>query len=186
MKNHRKQQRGVALVISLIILVSLTMLGLTSIQRTTTDLAMAGNQRENGLMFHAAELALVEAEAYTEINVSETEYEEPSKGLLSVRGREEDTAYRSPDYFQKTTWDTGSTEADTSVVDDFGVAAEPRWMIEYLGERSNSPLTEGTIGDYGSKPPGKKSRIYRSTGRGVGMTGNSYRYVQSYYGRQIN
>ena len=38
---HSKQkQQGVALIISLIILVSLTMIGLTSIQRTTTDLAM--------------------------------------------------------------------------------------------------------------------------------------------------
>ena len=57
--------------------------------------------------------------------------------------------------------------------------------IEYLGERNNNPLTEGQIGDYGSEPPGKRSKIYRSTARGVGMTGNSFRYVQSYYGREI-
>ncbi len=183
MNNLPKQQRGVALVISLIILVSLTMLGLTSIQRTTTDLAMAGNQRENGIMFHAAELALIEAEGYTSIKISETEYKEPSKGLLTVEP--DNTSYKNPDYFEKPTWDSGSTEADTSLVDDFGVAAEPRWMIEYLGERNNNPLTEGQIGDYGSKPPGKRSKIYRSTARGVGMTGNSFRYVQSYYGREI-
>ncbi len=181
MKTFPRKQQGVALVISLIILVSLTMLGLTSIQRTTTDLAMAGNQRENGLMFHAAELALLEAEIYTGDNKSETDYAEPTNGLLTVD--EDNASYKSPDYFEKLTWDTASTEANTSLVDDFGLAAEPRWMIEYLGKRSNSPLTTGTIGDYGTKPPGKTSKIYRSTARGVGMTGNSYRYVQSYFGR---
>ncbi len=51
MISNRQKQQGVALVVSLIILVSLTMLGLTSIQRTTTDLAMAGNQRETALGF---------------------------------------------------------------------------------------------------------------------------------------
>ncbi len=60
----RNKQQGVALVISLIILVSLTMLGLTSIQRTTTDLAMAGNQREIGLMFQAAEAGLSAAHGF--------------------------------------------------------------------------------------------------------------------------
>lgn len=184
MKNFRKQQQGVALVISLIILISLTMLGLTSIQRTTTDLAMAGNQRENGIMFHAAELALLEAEVYTGDNESETNYTDPVKGLLSVEA--DDTSYQSPDYFKKNTWDTGSTEASTSLVDDFGVAAEPRWMVEYLGKRSNNPLAVGTITGYDNKSPGEISRIYRSTARGVGMSGNSYRYVQSYFGRETN
>ena len=182
MKNYSTKQQGVALVVSLIILVSLTMLGLTSIQRTTTDLAMAGNQRENGLMFHAAELALLQAEIYTGDFESETDYQDQTKGLLTVD--EENTSYKSPDYFIKSTWDNGSTVANTSLVTDFGLAAEPRWMIEYLGKRSNNPLATGTIGDYGTKPPGKTSKIYRSTARGVGMTGNSYRYVQSYFGRQ--
>jgi len=54
---RKHAQQGVALVVSLIILVSLTMLGLTSIQRTTNDLAMAGNQRETGLMFQSAEVS---------------------------------------------------------------------------------------------------------------------------------
>jgi len=47
-RQTKGRQQGVALIVSLIILVSLTMLGLTTIQRATTDLAMAGNQRESG------------------------------------------------------------------------------------------------------------------------------------------
>ncbi len=179
-----QKQHGVALVVSLIILVSLTMLGLTSIQRTTTDLAMAGNQRENQLMFQAAELALLEAEGFTEVNVSETDYTDAAKGLLS--NEPTNTSYKNPDYFLKSTWNSGSTEANTSLVADFGLAAEPRWMIEYLGERRNNPQSAGTITSYGTKQPGDIVAIYRSTARGVGATGNSFRYVQSYYGRKTN
>ena len=59
-------------------------------------------------------------------------------------------------------------------------------MIEYLGERRNNPQSAGTITSYGTKQPGDIVAIYRSTARGVGATGNSFRYVQSYYGRKTN
>ena len=58
-----------------------------------------------------------------------------------------------------------------------------RYMIEYLGDRSQNPLAAINIGGYGTQQTGDTVSIYRSTARGAGLTGNSFRYVQSYFGK---
>jgi len=166
------------LVVSLIILVSLTMLGLTSIQRTTTDLAMAGNQRETGLMFQAAEVGLTNAEDYIETSISNADFENTTPNLTLGRStvQADNTAYSGPNYF--TGW-ASSTELTTSL----DANAQPRYMIEYLGDRSQNPLASVNIGGYGTQQTGKIVSIYRPTSRGEGLTGNSFRHIQAYFGK---
>ena len=178
------KQRGVALVVSLIILISLTMIGMTSIQRTTTDLSMAGNQRETGLMFQAAEVGLVSAENFIDNSTSNGDFND-TNGLLTVAAN--DASYNAPKYFSGNTWlPNNSQVAGTTMVGDFGLTQEPRFIIEYLGDRKQNPLAAINIGGYGQQQPGDIVSIYRSTARGVGVTGNSFRYVQSYFGKKIN
>jgi len=181
MTSNRQKQQGVALVVSLIILVSLTMLGLTSIQRTTTDLAMAGNQRETGLMFQAAEVGITTAEDFIEGSNTNADFENTipnqAKGLFTVDA--ENIGYTSPDYFAGATWTAASQSATTSL----DAYEQPRYMIEYLGNRSQNPLAAVNIGGYGTQQTGKIVSIYRSTARGVGLTGNSFRYLQAYFGK---
>ena len=178
---NRQKQQGVALVVSLIILVSLTMLGLTSIQRTTTDLAMAGNQRETGLMFQAAEVGLDSAEDFIEASNTNADFENtgPNNALGLYTVMASVATYYSPNYFDDTTWTTASQTSTTSL----DAYEQPRYMIEYLGDRSQNPLASVNIGGYGTQQTGKIVSIYRSTTRGVGLTGNSFRYVQSYFGK---
>ena len=57
------RQRGAALAISLIFLLVLTLVGVTAMSTTTMQERMAGNLRDTGLAFQAAESALAEAEA---------------------------------------------------------------------------------------------------------------------------
>ena len=170
-------QTGVALVVSMILLVSLTMLGLTSIQRTTSDLAMAGNQRETGLMFQSAEVGLVTAEDFVEASTTNADFNNAALGLYTVD--EDNTSYFSPDYFDATAWSTASQSATTTL----SGYEQPRYMIEYLGDRSQNPLASINVGGYGTLQTGQIVSIYRSTSRGVGLTGNSYRYVQAYFGK---
>ena len=174
---RRHNQQGVALVVSLIILISLTMLGLTSIQRTTVDLAMAGNQRETGLMFQAAEIGLVEAEDFIETSTTNADFDNLPLGLYTVRAN--DTTYFGPDYFDGSTWTASAQLAATSL----DAYEQPRYMIEYLGDRSQNPLAAINIGGYGTQQTGDVVSIYRSTARGAGLTGNSFRYLQSYFGK---
>ena len=176
MISNRKQQQGVALVVSLIILVSLTMLGLTSIQRTTTDLAMAGNQRETGLMFQAAEVGLSSAETFIGNSTTNADFNNAGLGLITVP--DDNPAYNGPDYFRPN-WNTSSQQTATAL----DAWEQPRFMIEYLGDRSQNPLAGVNIGSYGTNQSGDIVSIYRSTSRGVGLTVNSFRYVQSYFGK---
>ena len=79
MKNNH--QSGMTLVVSLIILISLTILGVTSMQATRTEVSMAGNLRESGFTFNAAEAGLRNAESFVNISTSKTVYTDPSIGL---------------------------------------------------------------------------------------------------------
>jgi type IV pilus assembly protein PilX len=178
MKNYATdKQRGVALVVSMVILISLTMIGLTAIQRATVDLAMAGNQREVGLMFQAAEVGLVEAEDFVDASTTNADFDNVALGLYTVLAS--DPTYFSPDYFDGGTWTASSQVAATSL----DAYEQPRYMIEYLGDRSQNPLAAINIGGYGTQQTGDVVSIYRSTARGAGLTGNSFRFVQSYYGK---
>jgi len=181
MSQSFNKQSGVTLVFSLVILVALTMLGVTSIQTTTTELSMAGNQRESSLMFQAAEMGLNAGETFIEASDTNGDFANTSLnnglGLYTVDA--DDTTYTGPNYFNKTTWLTASQEAGMGVYS----SAKPRYMIEYLGDRKQNPLADIKIGGYGTGAPGDIVSIYRATSRGVGLTGNSFRYVQSYYGK---
>jgi type IV pilus assembly protein PilX len=57
----RKTQRGAVLIVALLFLTILTILGVTAMTATTFEEKMAGNTREMGLAFQAAELALRDA-----------------------------------------------------------------------------------------------------------------------------
>lgn len=58
------RQRGVVLVIALIMLLLMTILGLSSMQTTTMEERMAGAIRDKQIAFQAAEVALREGEDY--------------------------------------------------------------------------------------------------------------------------
>ena len=177
MINHSStKQQGITLVFSLVILVTLTLLGITSMQSTQTELAMAGNQRETTLMFQTAELGLRSAEAYIRSSTSNGDYNNPALGLSTVN---EQVAGFNPNYFALATWGANASQAGgTGLYSEF----RPRYIVEYLGDRKQNPL-DIAIRDYGSGQKADIVSIYRSTARGSGLTNNSFRYVQSYFGR---
>lgn len=58
----QESQSGSALIVSLILLVLLTIIGVSAMQTTTMQEAMSGNTKEQHRSFHAAELGLRRAE----------------------------------------------------------------------------------------------------------------------------
>ncbi|HEY8507354.1 MAG TPA: PilX N-terminal domain-containing pilus assembly protein [Steroidobacteraceae bacterium] len=57
----RRRQGGAALVVGLIMLVILTLLAITSINTSSTELVMAGNEQFRERAFHAAEVGIERA-----------------------------------------------------------------------------------------------------------------------------
>ena len=58
-----RRQKGITLIVGLILLLVMTMLGLTAVQVTTQQERMAGNLRDRNIAFQAAESALREGES---------------------------------------------------------------------------------------------------------------------------
>ena len=171
--NHNKQA-GVTLVVSLVIQVTMTLLGVTSIQSTRTEVAMAGNLREAGLTFNAAEAGLRFGEAFVETSITTTVYADPTIGLYAE-------ADQDPDYADYTIW-AASQDAAFSLA---YVVEDPKFIIRYLGDRSQNEAAKINIAGYGSAQLGITVSNFRITARGTGQSGNARRFVQSYYGKEF-
>lgn len=172
--NSANRQSGVTLVVSLVILIALTVLGVTSMQSTRTEVSMAGNLRELGTTFNAAEAGLRDAEAFVAASISKSIYADPTVGLY-------DKTDQDPDYRDPTTWN--SAQSATITLSD--VKEQPLFIVRYLGDRSQNEVAAVNIGGYGSSQPGITVSNFRITARGTGQSGNARRYLQSYYGKEF-
>jgi len=173
-KISHNRQAGVTLVVSLVLLIAMTLLGVTSIQTTRTEIAMAGNLREAGLTFNAAEAGLRFAETFVEDSISTTVYADPTIGLYAE-------ADEDPDYTDYTIW-TASQDAAFNLA---YVVEDPKFIIRYLGDRSQNEAAKINIAGYGSAQLGITVSNFRVTARGTGQSGNARRFVQSYYGKKF-
>ena len=134
-------QRGVVLIVGLIMLLLMTMLGLAAMQSTNQQERMAGNMRDRDLAFQAAEAALREGE-----------------GLIST-GNEATAGnafFNVPRTYAQLTedanWDAGNTDSVAHPgfrTAEIPAANQPRFKIEQLQEvdRSLDPTSPDII-DY--------------------------------------
>ncbi|MBH3438854.1 pilus assembly PilX family protein [Pseudomonas luteola] len=160
---HCKQQ-GSALIISLVFLLLLTVIGITSIQDSTLQERMAGNERDRNLAFQAAEAALRAGEALLREG-SPVFTESGSKGLLS------------PDYKGVSPTDENYDWANRSQMFTGGLAGlqvSPRYVIEWITTAVIKPS---------DNPEVENINFYRITARAVGGSGESVVLLQATYKR---
>lgn len=67
-QNTRNDQRGVALVIALVLLVVMTLLGLSAMRTVTLEEKMSGHTFDRSISFQATEAALRQAETWVAVN----------------------------------------------------------------------------------------------------------------------
>ena len=135
------KQSGVALFMSLIMLLIITVLGLSSVQTTTLQERMARNARDSNLAFLAAESALKDAEAMIETFDTVTgsfgldpKAANPRQCLPSPErgnGRYHELDYNCTPNWEALDWD-GDTGYITSTVVVQGVATQPKYIIEHV------------------------------------------------------
>ena len=167
-----QRQRGATLVVALIILVVLTLLGVTAMQGATMQERMAGNVRDVNVAFQAAEAALRDGEDF----LSNTVVLPPFNGNNGL--------YEAPDIGDPRPWEAAGFNWDSdgraySGNEDFGGARVPTYVIEEL---QVSPQSEG--GDIGLGLPTPAERLYRVTARGVGGNPNTIVILQTVFKRQ--
>ncbi len=172
LNNSPTNQTGFTLIMSLILLVVLTMLGLTSTQSTRTEIAMAGNLRESDMAFQVAEIGLTSAEIFIQKSSSKGDFNNPDIGLYS--NTDDD-----PDYFDEENWE--QVQESESVLTY--ALHQPRFIIKFLIDRSQNEVASVNIGGYGTTQPGYTVSNFRATSKGAGQTESASRMLQSYYGK---
>jgi type IV pilus assembly protein PilX len=186
---HR--QRGTALVTSLLLLLILTVVGITAMQVTRMQERMAGNTRDLNLAFQGAEAALRNGE---DMIAAQAFAPAPSAGVCTAAPCKfwdaNASAVANPETRNDTWWTGGTSppvpieyEASgnhtaTPTVDMDGLAHDPSFVVEYLTEVAD-PLSVGS----GDGPPSSRF-FYQVTAASPGATANATTVLQSTYARR--
>lgn len=174
----RDKQTGAALIVALIMLVILTMLGLTTMNSSVIEERMAGNARNVQLSFEAAEAALRVAEQSIGCDACPAHSTATPKDGYTIPGlyEPEDNA-NDHDWWEKGDWwnpdhaETPNTNWQPAGLDIDGVAAQPEFIVEYLG---------GFQSEFNCVANCTR-RIYRVTARGWGSNVDAVAVIQSIY-----
>lgn len=170
-----QKQSGVVLIISLIMLVLLTLIGVTSMQVTGLEEKMAGNMKSNNLAFQSAETALREGEGWLA-----TQPAEPAIDSVNVWGfnaMDPSAIDSTPWWFDSVrdaTWWSANAVQSTASLEGFpaGNTHKPYHITEFKHFASDT-LVIGT----NNPPPG--INYYQVTAKGTGSNGQSRQLVQS-------
>lgn len=174
-----KKQTGVALFISLVMLLVLTIIGVSAVQTTSLEERMARNSRDRLMAFQAAESALRDAEAILETITTTAAFSDAGTGGLWTIAPFSTTAR----WMQPNIWTgAGSVVAANALQ---GVIAAPRFLIEHAAtlvrEENAYQLDDPYTGSSSDR-----IEVFRITARGVGGTQNARVLLQSTYGRILD
>lgn len=170
-------QRGAVLAISLVILLLLTLIGVTAMSTTTLEEKMAGNTRDLNLAFQAAEAALREGEAWVMDQTVEPDTCDTAPcDVWELKAATEEFASQSHSWWTANAREYGTAGGNPDID---GVSSDPRFLIEYLSFESSGTLTRG-------QDPQTGDTFYRITARGTGGTNDAQVILQSIVKKQFN
>lgn len=163
-----KNQKGVVLVVSLIMLLLMTMLGVSSMKSTILEEKMAGNYKDANMAFQSAEAALRAGENYLQTTVTLPLFDGATTGLYQP------TTSGSSRWDAVNWADAGQVIAYAGSLSD--VADAPDYIIEELAPvpSPGGSMEAGTV---------QESQYYRITSRAVGGTETAVVILQSTYKR---
>lgn len=164
-------QRGIALVISLIFLLLLTLGGIAAMSTSTLEEKMSGNLKDQHIAFQAAESALRDGESKLRQIASAASTQPPANATGSGGIWSSDSP--SLNIMASAWWQTNGTEFGTPSHDIPEAVVDPKFVIEER-DLDNDYLSIGKTND---NPPG--IQYYRITAHGVGATQNAQGMVQA-------
>jgi type IV pilus assembly protein PilX len=170
-----KNQKGVFLIVTLVILLVVTLLVISSVQSTKLQMLMSRNARDGRVAFQAAEAGLRIAESRLETESSLAGYQANGSGKYIER-----IAGETNRWAEDATWQ-GTNSLTVPYSDS---ATSPRYIIEFVGtiiaeeDWLNMDNVGGGVG-------ADRTQMFRVTAIGTGKTGAAKSMVQSTYGRRF-
>ena len=150
------KQSGAALIIALVLLVIMTLLGLSALRSVSLEEKMSGQTYDRSISFQGTEAALREAEAWVATN----------KPIVAA-----DTCTSSGVCGPQTTtsedrWlDSSISWATASEVESASISVTPQYLIEYLG--NNFPCQPMNLSSSTSSNTCKRYRITARSNAGA-------------------
>lgn len=175
---NKTHQSGAVLIIALVMLLLMTIVGVSAIKGSNLQELMAGNVRDKQVSFQAAEASLRDAEAAVNtvnppnIGVTVGFVDQIDEGSVSSHWRRDFVWFKQGEQFSVL------TDSDLSMIYE-----QPRYVVEKL-DVTYIPGSDGRAVDLLGVQNAPEVMIYRITGRGVGLTENTITYLQSLYRRQ--
>jgi len=178
-KYHKlAKQRGSILIVSLMILVVLTMIGVSSMSTSSLQERMAGNFRDRQIAFQAAEMTLAYAEEFARNNINSASIFNDTNGFYSeFSGPTNLTAFDD-------TWWTGTNSIILATTIN-QVRTQPRYLIEYRGDIGVKEGTSINLSGYGESTGGGLIANFRITARATGLSDNTVIILQSNYAKRL-
>jgi len=178
-----RRQRGVVLIVSLILLMILTLIGVTAMQTSSLEERMAGNALDKHLAFQAAEAALRAAE--NELDKSIDAVQEFTTGYLGELDYSNDLPTEVWQWENDEIKSSGKdgmprwAEFDNQDIMEMGVKHPPHYAVELLdvGVTAQTMVTQADA-------PVPQGDVFRVTAVGWGATENTRIMLQSFYLRR--
>lgn len=180
--NYRPHyQRGAVLIVSMLILLVMTIIGVTAMQSTTLEEKMAGNMRERNTAFQSAESALREGEQEVENLFSIGAFTSDCSTYKHVAKTDLSCTPAFNEY-DATTWSGSRSKAYTGASLGSGVP-NPRFFIQIVADLEGGGPKDPTLGGYSEKGTGGQVKAFRIVARGTGVSGTSSVLIESTYGK---
>lgn len=177
-----RQQRGAVLMVSLMLLLIMTLLGLAAMNTTTMEEKMASNNQVRQQSFQGAETALRDAEAWLAANVNtvaDLAQFNGTNGLFALERPTPGAPLAPPtfDIFDDTVWPLNGTQSLNLLPNQ----TRPRYIIEYLGKfgTGGAPLDPNAA-------PTPARYAFRITAIGWGTDDTARFLAWSHFARRLN
>lgn len=178
------RQSGAALILGLLMLLVLSLLAMSSMDRVTMQEKMVSAQREGNQALEMTEDAILEAE------------ERLYNGLISLEDFSDSGPYydagTAPDVHKKTTWQDNNSEPATDTEADWEREYErdiepPRYFIERIGDVAGTEaVTDGEVNTRQSMTGvGARPKGFRVVAMARGLSGEARRVVEIYYAAEL-
>jgi type IV pilus assembly protein PilX len=167
------QYRGATLAVSLIILLIVTILGISAITATLFQEKMAANTQDNMLAFEAAETGLTEAQDWITQQTTPPTAEATCSTSPCVHPLDGSLAF---ELLPPSWWSSNATASNTSLPN---VSTPPYFFIELLQFIPDSPVLNQSM------TQNQGIYYYQITVRGTGSTSDSTSIIQSTIARRF-
>ena len=174
----QNKQKGIALIISMIMLLMMTLLGVSAMKTSMMEQKMAGNTRDVTIAFQAAETGLRDAEVWLENQTTEPEATSTGANRVWIFNAPDPDAANAVNWWQERnqTWWLSSAQAYGTAIAN--VNTVPHSVIEYK-QFIRDDLGVGSGG-------AETGRIYyQITAKGTGGSDQARVLVQSTTARRF-